>query len=261
VRFPPFFRGIRAAFFFLTRIPVGGWPYSPADWKWSAAHFPFVGALLGVAVGSVARACSPLGALAAALVALVASLMLTGAFHEDGLADTADALGGGATREKVFIILKDSRIGSYGASALVLSLTLRAALIAALLPNTVFALAWSMGAARVGPIWLMAAIPYAGDEAASKSTDLRKTTVWQALVATGWMLVVGALGWRFGHLSLAKEAAGVALCIGFTWLSGYRYVRRVGGITGDFLGATEQLCEASLLACLAWGACNGGCLR
>jgi len=212
-----------------------------------------VGALIGLCVGGVARACLPLGKLPAALLGLAVSLMLTGALHEDGLADTADALGGGATRDKVLLILKDSRIGSYGAAALGLSLMLRAALLSLLLPNAPFVLAWTMGAARVGPVWLMGVIPYAGDEAASKSSDVRKTTLWQAVVATLWMIGLGVAGWRWGNLSLAKEAIGVAMCVGWTWLSGYRYIKRAGGITGDFLGATEQLCEATLLGCLAWG--------
>jgi len=76
-------RGLRAAFVFLTRVPVGGFPYTDDEWRWAAAHFPLVGALLGVVVGAVDHVLLPLGELAAALGAIGASLFLAGALHED----------------------------------------------------------------------------------------------------------------------------------------------------------------------------------
>ena len=125
-------RGLRAAFVFLTRVPVGGFPYTDDEWRWAAAHFPLVGALLGVVVGAVDHVLLPLGELAAALGAIGASLFLAGALHEDGLADTSDALGGAFDRDKILAILKDSRVGTFGACALVLSIVGRAALLARL---------------------------------------------------------------------------------------------------------------------------------
>src|SRR6478609_6503675 len=84
-------RAVRAAFVFFTRLPVGGFPYRKEDWKWAAAHAPFVGLVLGVALGLLERLLLPLGALPAAVLTIAVSLLLTGAFHEDGLADTSDA--------------------------------------------------------------------------------------------------------------------------------------------------------------------------
>ncbi len=88
-------RAARAAFVFLTRIPVGGFPYSPAEWRWAPAYFPLVGAFVGALAGGVLEGLRPLGVTAAAYAALAVMLLVTGALHEDGLADTSDALGGG----------------------------------------------------------------------------------------------------------------------------------------------------------------------
>ncbi len=158
-------RGVRAAVVFLTRVPVGGMPYSDADWRWSAAHFPLVGALVGAAVGAVDRALLPLGAWAAAVFAMGASLVLTGALHEDGLADTSDALFGAHTRDKIFLILKDSRIGVFGGSALVVSIAGRAALVARLGSAAVGALALAGAVARLAAIWMIATMRYVTDAA------------------------------------------------------------------------------------------------
>ncbi len=143
-------RGVRAAFVFLTRVPVGGFPYTDDEWRWAAAHFPLVGALLGTVVGAVDYVLLPLGELAAALGAIGVSLFLTGALHEDGLADTSDALGGAFARDKILAILKDSRVGTFGACALVLSIVGRAALLARLGPGAPWAFVLAGAAARGG---------------------------------------------------------------------------------------------------------------
>src|SRR4051812_44204788 len=115
---PPALRGMRAAFVFFTRIPLGGFSYAKEDFCWASAYAPFVGLVLGLLMWGAFRLFEPVGAWPAAILVLGLQLLLTGAFHEDGLADTADALGGGFTREKVLLILKDSRVGSYGAAAI-----------------------------------------------------------------------------------------------------------------------------------------------
>ena len=117
---------------FFTRIPVSGkladWVgYSPAMLRASAAHFPGVGWLVAaVALGVYAGIAALLGAqtftpLAAAVLSTIATVMVTGGFHEDGLADVADGMGGGYQRERVLEIMKDSRVGAFGAMALVLA--------------------------------------------------------------------------------------------------------------------------------------------
>ena len=248
---PPPVRGIRAAFIFFTRLPLGGFPYRPADWKWAAAHAPFVGLVLGAALGLLERTLLPLGALPAALLVIGSSLLVTGAFHEDGLADTSDALGGGYNAERVLLILKDSRIGSFGGAALVVSIAGRAAFLAQLGSSVVwvFPLVWC--AARVGPIWLMATMPYVSTSAA-KSRELTRAGLAQSLVATGWFVLTATMLVGAGQLSELRLAAlTVALSV-VTVISGWHYWARVRGITGDFLGATEQLGELAAFAVLAW---------
>lgn len=251
---PPPIRGIRAAFVFLTRIPVGGFPYRSDDWKWAAAHAPLVGVVVGALSGAVDRLLSPVGETAAAVLAVGASMLLTGAFHEDGLADTSDALGGASDPAKVFAILKDSRIGTFGAAALVVSIVARACLVARLGEGALAGLVVAGSAARVAPTWLIATLPYATDPGASKSRAVLRGGFAQALVATTWGAAVLVLLWFARRLEIraAFEITAAMALVGI--VTGFRYQRRVGGITGDFLGATEQLGEIAALAVLASGA-------
>lgn len=260
-------RSVRAAFAFLTRIPVGGFPYSPREWQWSSAHFPLVGAFVGLATAAVFRALAPAGAFAAALLAIGAAMLVTGAFHEDGLADTSDALGGGYTHERVLAILKDSRVGTFGAAALIVSVLGRAALLARLDGDAWWALPLVGCVARVGPIWQMVTLPYATASDASKSRDVTRARPAQALVATAWAAsACGALAVLAALPALGATALGVharcsatrlgvvgLACAAVTVTTAWRYRRRLGGVTGDFLGATEQLCELAALLVLAWG--------
>ena len=132
MRTPPVLRGFRAAWIFLTRIPVGGEDYRDDDWRWSTAWFPGVGACLGVILAALWLLTDGLGPWSAAFLVIGASLLLTGGFHEDGLADSADALGAGGDRDKAFLIMRDSRLGSYGGLALICSVGLRWTALASL---------------------------------------------------------------------------------------------------------------------------------
>lgn len=244
-------RAMRAAFIFFTRLPVGGFPYRKAEWKWAAAYAPFVGLVLGSLLGVLDRALLPLGALPAAMLVIGISLLLTGAFHEDGLADTSDALGGGYDRERVLLILKDSRIGAFGGAALVISIVGRAALLAELGHSVIWALPLAWCGARVGPIWLMATLPYVS-AADAKSRDLARGGVAQALLASAWFAAVALSLVLSGVVPAARLVAVTAVLAASTALTGYRYWVRVRGITGDFLGATEQIGELAALAALAF---------
>lgn len=249
-------RGVRAAFLFLTRIPVGGGPYSEAEWQRATGHFPLVGAALGVLLALLALLLRPhLGAPATALLVLAASMLLTGAFHEDGLADTADALGGAFDREKLFVILKDSRVGTYGAAALTVSLGLRASLLAQLDTAMPLAIVLSQCVARLPPVVLMRRLPYvtsATDAGEAKSRlvarasgdELRTASLWVAALVTGAFLA--------GGLPLGRVLAMLALLGLATTVLGRRFRVRAGGITGDFLGATEQVAECLVLLVLVW---------
>jgi len=260
---PPWIRGARAAAIFLTRIPVGGFPFSRDDWRWSSAYFPLVGLGLGILQAAWFALFFRAGGFVAALMTVGASLMLTGAFHEDGFADTADALGGAYTREKIFEILKDSRVGVFGASALVWALTLRAALLArlaiaptpeftsAVVPVVLAALVVTPCVSRVFPIWLMAAMPYVTGEPDAKSRTVARAGIPQLIVATmtGLFVLVCACGL---HLFKASELVAMAALAGASSLvCAWRFRARTGGITGDFLGATQQVAELAMLLALA----------
>jgi adenosylcobinamide-GDP ribazoletransferase len=252
-RAPSPLRGIRAAFVVLTRVPLGGFPYRREDWAWAAAHAPLVGLVVGALLAGLDNLLlSPLGPMAAAVLVVGASLLVTGAFHEDGLADTCDALGGGRDAPQVLAILKDSRIGSYGGAGLVVSIAGRAALLAHLGPAAVWALPIIGCGARVGPIWLMAALPYVTPPRDAKSRDVTRGGWPQSAVATAWFAGAIAAGLASGVISPLRACALAAALASVATLTGWRYRRRAGGITGDFLGATEQLGELAALVVLAW---------
>jgi len=250
---------------FLTRVPVPDRLWGPAGFQlaWLNAcvrHFVPVGALVGLWGALVFCAAQALwGPWVAAVGAFAATAWLTGAFHEDGFADTLDALGGAVSRARALEIMKDSRIGSYGALGLVLLCLLKVAALAqaaAGLPAGAAAALAALGLVlahvlgRSAAVLVMAALPYAGDADHAKAKPLATavpagsvpvTLAW-VTVALAWAWALGAPPWRLGAAVLAT--ALVAACMR-RWLR-----RRLGGYTGDGLGATEQLTEAAVL--LAW---------
>ena len=253
---------------FFTRIPVTGrlaaWVgYSPALLNASAGHFPGVGWVVG-AVGAAVLAAGlhvlpagPLGALVAALLSTAATAWLTGAFHEDGLADTFDGLGGSVVRERALEIMKDSRIGSYGSVALTLALMLKVALLALIAQRgagqAVAALLGAHVLSRAAPLVVMRALPYVSDAGQAKSKPLAES-VSHASLLTGFF-------WSIPALALIGQARGAMVLIVALGLWGLALTamlrglrRRLQGFTGDTLGATQQLCELALYLGLAWGA-------
>ena len=246
-------RAARAAIVFLTRVPVGGGPYSDEEWRWSAARFPLVGAAIGAVVGTVDGLLLPLGTWASAVLALGASLLVTGALHEDGLADTADALGGAHTREKIFAILKDTRIGVFGGCALVVSFAARAAPASPASAARRWRRWCSRGPSpRLAAVWLIATMKYVTDAAVSRSAGVAAAGPAQATVATLWTALTLAALAATGSIAVERAAIAIGVAALVTLLTAWRYQTRAGGITGDFLGATEQLCEIAVLATMAW---------
>jgi adenosylcobinamide-GDP ribazoletransferase len=246
-----FVRGIRAAAALLTRIPVGGFPYDANEWRWSAAHLPLVGALVGWLASIAWAFTGGAGPLVAAVVAVATAVILTGALHEDGLADTADALGGGDSRERVLAILKDHDIGAFGACALVLAILLRVSSLERVASDLPSVLCFVSAASRLGPTVLLAVLPYVTPAATAKSASLATAGASQAAVGAAWVAAVGAAAHAFGGLpwthalaSLAAGALTVAACGGY-------FKKRVGGVTGDFLGAAQQLSECAMLLTFA----------
>jgi adenosylcobinamide-GDP ribazoletransferase len=239
---------------FLTRMPVPRWVgFEPAWLHASARHFPAVGLLVGVwAAGVFALGCWLFTPAVAAFLSIAASVWCTGAFHEDGWADTCDALGGAVDRERALVIMKDSRIGAYGAVGLVLMLGLKAAALAALpLP-----LAWAACLAghtvsRSAAVGLIHWLPYAGDPDQAKAKPLAyqvDRASWA--VACGWSLaLLGALlAWHPGWAALLGASLAVALLLAVACAR--VFLRRLGGVTGDTLGAAQQVVEIGVL--LTW---------
>lgn len=245
---------------FFTRIPVTGrlaaWVgYSPAMLRASAAYFPAVGWVVGGVTAAVMAAAlwglPPLAAApwVAALLATAAGVALTGAFHEDGLADTADALAGAVPRERALAIMKDSRVGSYAAVTLVLALLLKVALLALLVQigahTAVAALLLAHVLSRWTPLWIIRTLPYVGDEVHTKAKPLADAITTRAL-SVGTLWCMGALltvtRWLpAAALGAAVAGALLALAAMRAWLD-----RRLQGFTGDTLGATQQLTELAV---------------
>lgn len=237
---------------FLTRFPVRLGRFEPTWLNDCVRHFPLVGALVGAVGAAVLAGAAQLWpAWVAAVLALAATVALTGGFHEDGLADTFDALGGVVPRDRALAIMKDSRIGSYGALALVLSLLLRATLLAVLATRPVLgivaALLASHAFARAAAVGVMVSLPYGGDAEHAKAKPLALAVAPRNLcLALGWCsllaLALVALGVQVPRLLAAAAAAAIAALLMRQWLQ-----RRLGGYTGDGLGATEQLVEIAVL--------------
>ncbi len=245
-------RGCRTAFIFLTRIPVGGDGYRENDWRWSTAWFPFVGLVIGSLLALVWQALSPLGSWPCAFVVIGLAMLITGGFHEDGLADTADALGGAFNREKLFEILKDSRVGAFGAMALFVAVGLRAALLAELDNAAPMALILTECLSRLSPIWLMVCMPYVSADERAKSRQVARAGWSQVFVATCLASMPCVVLYWSNHISVAQCIGLVAAGVVCGVICGWRFHRRAGGITGDFLGALQQLSQIAMLAVLLW---------
>lgn len=237
----PWLRAFFAAVQFLTRIPVpGGSTRDPAlfvqDLRRGLVWFPIVGAGIGAVT-----ACALWGFWqvlpfpVAVLAALAFEAILTGAFHEDAVADFCDAFGGGWTRDDVLRILKDSRVGSFGVMGLGLAVALRASGLFALgsfWPAAV-ALAVSGALGRLAVVALMAWVPpVAAREGLSQ--DVGQDASW-ATVAWATLLITPVLVFAARYDAVALASAALSLAVFIIWLRSY-LLRRIGGVTGDCLG-------------------------
>jgi adenosylcobinamide-GDP ribazoletransferase len=234
---------------FMTIIPV---PSSDAaiepDWlSRCAKYFPAVGIAIGLASAVVLlladRIWSP---VVASLLAVAASIAVTGALHEDGLADTADGLGGGASVEKRLAIMKDSRIGTYGTLALAFSLSLRVTALADMPAWTAAAaLISAHAAARVTPLLVMNALPYAGDTAAMKVSYIEAPVSAHDRGFASLVVLCALLPLAF--VSLLSVVAGLLLGAALAAAATLWARQRINGYTGDILGAIEQMFEIGFL--------------
>ena len=228
---------------FLTRVPVPCWVGHGALGM-AAAYFPLVGAGIGlVAAGAFALGHSGLPGPVAALLALAATLLLTGALHEDGLSDTLDGLGA-RTREDALRIMRDSAIGVYGAAGLIVAFGLKVAVVAAL-PGVTVALVAAHAGSRAVMVGVMAALPYARTDgkASGVAAVRRREVVVAGLIGAAALL---PLGWRAVPVALLAGAIAWAMARWMRWW--------LGGYTGDTLGAVQQVTELAILVGALWRA-------
>ena len=237
--------GLLGAMQFLTRIPVRVRVAVPHDRV--VPWFPAVGALVGVVVGGAAAvAATTLPPTVAAALAVTLGLLVTGAFHEDGLADTADAFGGGWSREERLDILKDTHHGTYGVAAIVASIVIRIAALASL-PTGATMVAGAVVAHMLGRAAAVAALgvfPPALESGlgADSRRDFAPVPALGAVAGT-LVLTAVALGWWAVACTVTAMVATAAV--------GLLAVRKIGGIAGDVLGAIEQVAEIAVLTTVA----------
>jgi adenosylcobinamide-GDP ribazoletransferase len=235
------------AFQFLTRLPLPQVAFAPDGLARSVKFFPLVGLVIGAGGVLLQRVVSPhLGRPASALAVLLYLVLITGSLHEDGLADVADSLGGW-TREQRLAILHDSRIGSYGAVALVLSLIARLVLLAEL-PLERFAayLVTAHVLCRWSTLPLSYYLPPARENQGQGARVARLTSASSFIVGSLFTLATAVIVLRKAAIAPLVAAILVPL------LSGYFYMRKLGGVTGDCFGATNQLTEIAVYLCGVW---------
>ena len=232
---------------FLTRLPVPrGLRQVDGGLARSACYFPLIGVLVGLISGGVFYMASHVlhGYLAAGL-AILAGILTTGALHEDGLADCADGIWGGATRERALEIMRDSRVGTYGACALIASLCLRALAlfeVTAMDGLIMLIVAHAVSRAMIPPVLVSGRYARTRGLASSVADGVSTSGAALALVmAFGIAMIAGPVA------AVASFAAAVVAGAVMLWV----LVGKIGGYTGDGLGAIQQCAEMAVLITLA----------
>jgi adenosylcobinamide-GDP ribazoletransferase len=233
---------------FLTRLPM---PHPdgamPPNFVRAQRMFPVVGALIGAAVGLLCLGLRYFGVpdLAAAALALGAGAILTGALHEDGLADVADGFGGGRDISAKLEIMRDSRLGTYGALILLVSFAAKLSALAAIPDNEVVQSLISAHALARGVLpWMAMSLPYARKDGLAASAGRPDTATAAIAAALAFAIALLLLPWM--------SALGAALVAGLSGLGMARLAQKqIGGQTGDVLGGAEQIAETAILVLLA----------
>jgi adenosylcobinamide-GDP ribazoletransferase len=230
---------LAAAIGLLTRIPVPA-PPDPETAGHATRWFPLVGALIGGSYAAVAWLAAPrLPSIVVAVLLLITEALLTGALHIDGLADTADGFGGGKNSEDILRIMRDPTIGSYGAAAIALLVTFKVAVLSALIDGHAamhyLVLAPVLGRWTAAP--LSRFLPYARSTKSAPAFAGTQELVW-ATILTG--AIISVFGIRRALPCWAAVAVVIAAFGAFCY-------RKIGGITGDTLGATIEIAECTVL--------------
>ncbi|HPR31261.1 MAG TPA: adenosylcobinamide-GDP ribazoletransferase [Prolixibacteraceae bacterium] len=228
------------ALMFYTRIPVRMKNCSDDDLNRSTRYFPLVGLLVG-AVGALVvwGATRVLPLPIGVILSLAATILLTGAFHEDGFADFCDGFGGGYTREKILSIMKDSRIGTFGAAGLILMLLLKIFTLSSVNPEQIlWLIVAAHGLSRVMPVVVIFTSSYVRDDESSRMKPVgKKGTPSDFILAVFW----GLLPLLFAPVAFTIAIVPVLLIAAA--LFRLYIVRKIGGYTGDCLGALQQISE------------------
>jgi len=242
------FDDLRTAVAFLTRLPMPH-PSGPMPENFARAQrvFPLVGAAIGGAVGLAYLGMCMMGVpdLAAAALALGASAILTGALHEDGLADVADGFGGGRDSAAKLEIMRDSRLGTYGALILMVSFVTKLSALTSLPEAMIVQSLIAAHALARGVLPAMSmSLAYARKDGLAANAG--RPDLATAAIAGALALLIAMLSLPVGHTLYAALAA-VACATGMAWLAR----RQIGGQTGDVLGGAEQVAETAILVLLA----------
>lgn len=244
---PRFVVDMAVAFQFLTRLPIPQVEFAPDGLARSVKFFPLVGLVVGYGAALLQKLLAPhLGRPLCAVAVLLYLVLITGGLHEDGLADVADSLGGWNVEQRL-TILRDSRIGSYGAAAIIFSLASRAVLLAELpLANFTAYVVSAHVLCRWSTLPLSYYLPPAREHEGQGARVARLTSTVS--------LVAGSLFTLATVVVLLREAAiaPVLLALTVALLSSLFYLRKLGGVTGDCFGATYQLTEIAVYVCGVW---------
>ncbi|MFK8050136.1 MAG: adenosylcobinamide-GDP ribazoletransferase [Halioglobus sp.] len=231
---------------FLTRFPLPAFSYHEALQSRSVCYFPLVGFIIGLIGAGVFEVATLIWPASVAIVfAMIATVISTGAFHEDGLADSADGIGGGWTVDDKLRIMKDSRIGTYGGLALILTMLLKFTSLNALPENQIsaaFILAHVLG--RWSTLPLLRYCSYIGG--GSGNPFAGSVTPIRIVAATLGMLLITVLFAGESTLAIAVSVLTITL------ISGLFFRSQIAGITGDSLGAANQLVEVTVYLVLLW---------
>lgn len=244
---------------YFTRVPIPAWVgWAQTELNRATRYFPLVGMLVGMIGASalyVAAKGLPL-ALAVAL-SMLATIVVTGAFHEDGLADSADGFGGGWEKAQVLAIMKDSRLGTFGAIALVAALALKFialySIAVANLPTALLALPVCHSISRTAALAIMATHVYVREDGSSRSKPVAEGigfAEWGIGIALGSTPLLVAC-WLGPITAVRSVTLAIAVVVATTLIGRY-FRRRIGGYTGDCLGATQQVTEIAAYIVLCW---------
>ena len=233
---------------FFTRLPIPRWVgFEPAWLQHASRYFPLVGVVVAAISGAVYLLASwLLPTPVAVLLAVAAGIYLTGAFHEDGFADMCDGFGGGLTRERVLEIMKDSRIGAYGAIGIICLLAIKCMALASLPPAVVVAAMFiAHPISRLAPVSPICLKNNKSDKGKAKPMA-QEMRAGEFIIATVCGLLPAIVCGALGIMDWSALAFAIVAAAGAAWWLGRKCQRRLQGYTGDCLGAVQQVAEVAI---------------